>query len=201
MAWRCDWCRCLERDSKGKDRGPRGSSTLCARCSQRFRRGHSAPPTTDMNGCYVCEKPDGCGRTFTSLVGLSSHRRSCSGGRWRCEWCHCTEDECMKKNGKDKGPSGSATLCARCSQRYRRGQSPPQQQSQASASKRQRTEGKPRSAARETTARKNGRASQQTPPHPHQHHLLLRQAGLAGGTSGQVVATSSTTVGEEIADV
>ena len=103
--------------------------------------------------------------------------------------------------GKDKGPSGSATLCARCSQRYRRGQSPPQQQSQASASKRQRTEGKPRSAARETTARKNGRASQQTPPHPHQHHLLLRQAGLAGGTSGQVVATSSTTVGEEIADV
>jgi hypothetical protein len=29
--WLCDWCGCPERDSKGKDRGPRGSSTLCAR--------------------------------------------------------------------------------------------------------------------------------------------------------------------------
>jgi hypothetical protein len=29
--WTCDWCKCPERDSKGKDRGPRGSSTLCAR--------------------------------------------------------------------------------------------------------------------------------------------------------------------------
>jgi hypothetical protein len=48
------------------------TGTLANRCSQRFRRGHDAPPQTDLNGCYVCEKPAGCGRTFTSLVSLNS---------------------------------------------------------------------------------------------------------------------------------
>ena len=59
-----------------------------------------------------------CERTFETISALSSHKRRCDGGRWRCGWCECKAEACT---GKGPGPHGASTLCANCSGRYRNG--------------------------------------------------------------------------------
>lgn len=74
--WRCNWCKCEADDSKGKSPGPKGPGTLCSACGSRFRGGATGPPRQNADGKFVCET---CERTFDSIIGLSSHRRGCSG--------------------------------------------------------------------------------------------------------------------------
>ena len=117
--WRCDWCNCKAFETTGKSPGPKGSATLCAICASRHRSGHTGPPTTTADGRFLCEK---CGTTFASLRGLGSHRRGCTGGKWRCEWCNCAES---RSRGKSPGPKGSGTLCSACGSRFRSGHTGP----------------------------------------------------------------------------
>jgi hypothetical protein len=74
--WRCEWCQCQAEVSKGKSPGPNGAGTLCSTCGSRFRGGATGPPKQNSAGKFICET---CERTFESVVGLSSHRRGCSG--------------------------------------------------------------------------------------------------------------------------
>jgi hypothetical protein len=113
--WRCEWCNADYASSSGKGPGPNGVKTLCSACSGRFRGGASGPPTTNEQGKFVCGS---CERTFETISALSSHKRRCDGGRWRCGWCECKAEECT---GKGPGPQGASTLCANCSGRYRNG--------------------------------------------------------------------------------
>lgn len=113
--WRCEWCNADYASTTGKGPGPNGAKTLCSACSARFRGGASGPPTTNDQGKFVCGS---CERTFDTLPAVSSHKRRCDGGKWRCAWCECKADECT---GKGPGPGGPSTLCANCSGRYRNG--------------------------------------------------------------------------------
>ena len=94
---------------------PEGAKTLCAACSARWRAGHTGMPQQDGDGNYLCEA---CGAKFETIRGLGSHRRGCSGGNWRCEWCAKEETETA---GKAPGPNGPKTLCSTCGSRFRTG--------------------------------------------------------------------------------
>ena len=113
--WACEWCKCKYQKSSGRSPGPSGAGTLCAACSSRYRAGHTGPPKRDAEGNYLCEA---CGAKFETIRGLGSHRRGCSGGNWRCEWCAKEETETA---GKAPGPNGPKTLCSTCGSRFRTG--------------------------------------------------------------------------------
>jgi hypothetical protein len=111
--WACDWCACKETETPGKSPGPKGSSTLCSACGSRFRGGHSKMIDT-VDGKYECNK---CKKLFETMLGLGSHRRTCDGGQWHCDWCKATS----KSHAKSPGPNGACTLCSTCGSRYRNG--------------------------------------------------------------------------------
>ena len=113
--WHCEWCNCSYEEASGRSPGPNGPGTLCAACSSRHRAGHTGPPKRDEQGNYICEA---CGAKFETIRGLGSHRRGCTGGTWRCQWCQCEESE---TTGKAPGPTGAKTLCATCGSRFRAG--------------------------------------------------------------------------------
>jgi hypothetical protein len=113
--WSCEWCKCSYHEASGRSPGPNGTGTLCAACSSRYRAGHTGPPKRDVEGNYLCEA---CGAKFETIRGLGSHRRGCSGGNWRCEWCAKEETETA---GKAPGPNGPKTLCSTCGSRFRTG--------------------------------------------------------------------------------
>jgi hypothetical protein len=92
--WRCHWCSATVEQAGGKSPGPDGPGTLCPPCGSRFRHGHKGPPQQDGDGWFVC---DLCNKTFQSIRGLGSHRRSCVGAEWRCDWCGCLEQETSTK--------------------------------------------------------------------------------------------------------
>jgi hypothetical protein len=69
--------------------------------------------TRDANGKYICDK--GCGQLFDDMAGHTSHRLTCTGGSWRCQWCQCKESE---TTGRSAGPQGEGTLCDSCGSRY-----------------------------------------------------------------------------------
>ena len=120
--WSCQWCSVDLDHSGGRCPGPDGPSTLCSACGSRFRNGHTSAPVQDENGLFVCE---GCHKTFETIRGLGSHRRGCSGGHWKCEWCSCLE---ATSGGKCPGPNGPKTLCSACGSRFRNGHvAPPMQ--------------------------------------------------------------------------
>jgi hypothetical protein len=104
--WRCQWCSATTEQAGGKSPGPDGPGTLCAACGSRFRNGHKGPPMQDEDGWFVC---DLCNKTFQSIRGLGSHRRSCVGPQWRCDWCGCLEQE---TSTKCQGPGYVFFLCA-----------------------------------------------------------------------------------------
>ena len=41
--WRCEWCQCTRAETRGRLKGPSGSSTLCKSCGERHRRGKHGP--------------------------------------------------------------------------------------------------------------------------------------------------------------
>jgi hypothetical protein len=117
--WRCGWCKCKSNQTTGKSPGPKGPATLCSVCASRFRSGHKGPPKKNAAGEFICDK---CKTTFKTMRGLGSHRRGCTGGKWRCGWCKCQES---RSRGKSPGPTGAATLCSACGSRYRSGHTGP----------------------------------------------------------------------------
>ena len=62
--------------------------------TQRWKSGHSGPPSKDDQGKFVCER---CERAFENISGLGSHRSRCDGGVWRCEWCVARYEETSGK--------------------------------------------------------------------------------------------------------
>eukprot|EP00301_Raphidiophrys_heterophryoidea_P023772 c7524_g1_i1.p1 GENE.c7524_g1_i1~~c7524_g1_i1.p1 ORF type:complete len:1227 (-),score=282.36 c7524_g1_i1:81-3761(-) len=117
--WRCEWCNCDEASASGKSPGPNGKATLCSVCSSRFRSGHTGPPSKDENGRFICPR---CNNSFETIRGLGSHRRGCTGGLWKCDWCSIDEASC---GGRCPGPSGPRTLCSACGSRFRAGHTGP----------------------------------------------------------------------------
>jgi hypothetical protein len=118
--WRCSWCNCPASAAGGKVAGPDGEASLCAACGSRYRSnctdGEFQHATTDKHGRFVCDR--GCGKTFETIVGLSSHQRTCIGDGWRCRWCLCRS---ASPSTRAAGPDGSGTLCADCGSRFRQG--------------------------------------------------------------------------------
>ena len=115
-SWACGWCKIGLKSANGRSPGPHGSGTLCSACGSRFRGGAKGPVQQNEAGKFICDK--GCGRLFDSMAGISSHRRNCSGGKWKCGWCGCKEAD---TSGRSPGPRGPATLCCACGSRFRGG--------------------------------------------------------------------------------
>ena len=113
--WNCNWCNANSLEASSKSPGPDGAKTLCQACSARWRSGHTSAPQQDASGNYLCQA---CGAKFETIRGLGSHRRGCTGGTWRCEWCKADETE---TTGKAPGPNGAKTLCSTCGSRFRSG--------------------------------------------------------------------------------
>eukprot|EP01043_Picozoa_sp_COSAG02_P023746 COSAG02_NODE_1276_length_13504_cov_15.182618_8_plen_2319_part_00 len=113
--WHCNWCNATSAETSSKSPGPDGAKTLCQACSARWKSGHTSAPQQDADGNYLCQA---CGAKFETIRGLGSHRRGCTGGKWRCEWCKCDE---TGTTGKAPGPNGAKTLCATCGSRFRSG--------------------------------------------------------------------------------
>ena len=113
--WNCNWCNANSLEASSKSPGPDGPKTLCQACSARWRSGHTSAPEQDASGNYLCQA---CGAKFETIRGLGSHRRGCTGGTWRCEWCKADETE---TTGKAPGPNGAKTLCSTCGSRFRSG--------------------------------------------------------------------------------
>ena len=113
--WSCNWCNAKAVETSSKSPGPDGAKTLCQACSARWRSGHTSAPQQDADGNYLCQA---CGAKFETIRGLGSHRRGCTGGNWRCEWCKVDE---TGTTGKAPGPNGAKTLCATCGSRFRSG--------------------------------------------------------------------------------
>jgi len=114
--WACGWCKATQSDATGKGRGPDGPATLCLKCSSRFGKGHTGPAPqlpTNADGKYECDR---CDRTFANASAVQTHCRSCAGRDWACGWCKATQSE---TTGKRRGPDGPATLCCKCSYRFR----------------------------------------------------------------------------------
>lgn len=114
--WRCEWCDIDSIKARAKSPGPNGPCTLCSACGSRFRNGAKGPPKRDVDGKYICEA--GCGRLFDTVSGVSSHRRTCKGGDWRCQWCGCRESATCERA---PGPDNPRQLCLLCSNLCRSG--------------------------------------------------------------------------------
>jgi hypothetical protein len=113
--WKCQWCYCSQMDCGGtKAHGPDGPGTLCSSCGGRYKDGHLGPLVKER-GKFLC---DSCNKRFETVRGLSAHRRGCTGGAWKCQWCSCAEDS---SGGRVLGPNGPRTLCMACGQKFRAG--------------------------------------------------------------------------------
>ena len=113
--WRCEWCHCSADETSKTGSGPNGRGTLCNGCACRFGNGATGPMLQNKDGTYACDK---CDRTFETKAGLGGHMARCDGGKWACDWCHCSAEEAGRKG---PGPNGGATLCGSCAGRFRKG--------------------------------------------------------------------------------
>jgi KRAB domain-containing zinc finger protein len=119
--WACGWCKVTQSETTAKMAGPDGPATLCTKCSCRFQKGHTGPApqlSRNADGKYECDR---CDRTFANTGAVQTHRRSCAGRDWACGWCKATSEA----TGKGAGPDGPATLCGKCTTRFRAGHTGP----------------------------------------------------------------------------
>jgi len=120
--WNCLWCKTTTTEHKLV--GPDGPRTLCSSCGKRHKMGFTAEPKMNKEGKWLCET---CARTFDTLAGCGSHKRHCTGGNWKCEWCKVNEST-SETTAKLEGPNGKGTLCQLCSGRFKSGATGPPKQ-------------------------------------------------------------------------